>query len=218
MPYSPVIKICGIRTSETLEAAIAAGADVVGFMHFPKSPRHIEIDDIAMLISEARGRVETAVVMVNPDNSLIAEVAMYDPEWLQLHGSESVTRVEGIRSEGGVPVIKALPIAAAEDVDTVAEYESIADRILLDAKPPLNATRPGGLGMTFNWDLLATLDPELPFMLSGGLTPETVADAIKQVKPFGIDVSSGVESAPGEKDADKIRAFIDNARAAAAAV
>ncbi len=218
MPYSPVIKICGIKTSETLDAAIDAGADVVGFMHFPKSPRHAEIDDIAMLISEARGRVETAVVMVNPDNSLIAEIAMCDPEWLQLHGSESVSRVEAIRSEGGVPVIKALPIAAAEDVDTVTEYESIADRILLDAKPPLNATRPGGLGMTFNWDLLATLDPSLPFMLSGGLTPETVADAIAQVKPFGIDVSSGVERAPGEKDADKIRAFIDNARAAAAAV
>lgn len=216
MSYKPVIKICGIKTSEMLEASIEAGADIVGFVHFPKSPRHLGLEDIGILISEARGRVETAVLTVNPDNSLIAEIAMFDPQWLQLHGSESVSRVDDIRSEGGVPVIKSLPIGAAEDVDKVAEYESVADRILLDAKPPLTATRPGGLGIRFDWHLLKGLDPELPFMLSGGLTPEIVADAVNEVKPFGIDVSSGVESAPGEKDADMIRAFIANAQAAAA--
>lgn len=218
MPYDLIIKICGIKTSEMLNVAIEAGADIVGFVHFPKSPRHLGIEEIGMLISEARGRIETAVLTVNPDNSLIAEIAMFDPEWLQLHGTENVHRVQSIRAEGGVPVIKALPIAAAEDVAMVAEYESVADRILLDAKPPMKATRPGGLGIQFDWDLLKALDPELPFMLSGGLTPETVADAIKQVKPFGVDVSSGVESAPGEKDADKIRAFVANARKAAASV
>lgn len=199
-----------------LDAAIEAGADMVGFMHFPRSPRHIDIDTIGQLISEARGRVESVVVLVNPDNSLIAEIAMFDPEWLQLHGSENPGRIEAIRAEGGVPVMKALPIGAAEDVGKVAEYESVTDRILLDAKPPLTATRPGGLGMRFDWHLLKALDPELPFMLSGGLTPQTVADAVAEVRPMGIDVSSGVESVPGEKDADKIRAFIANARAAAA--
>lgn len=218
MAYDPIIKICGIKTSEMLNVAIEAGADIVGFMHFAKSPRHMDLEEIGMLISEARGRVETAVVTVNPDNSLIAEIAMFDPQWLQLHGTESVSRVTDIRNEGGVPVIKVLPIAAAEDVALVAEYESIADQILLDAKPPMNASRPGGLGISFDWNLLNALDPELPFMLSGGLTPETVAEAVTKVKPFGIDVSSGVESAPGEKDADKIRAFIANARAAAAKV
>lgn len=218
MAYDPIIKICGIKTSEMLNVAIEAGADIVGFMHFSKSPRHMELDEIGMLISEARGRVETAVVTVNPDNSLIAEIAMFDPQWLQLHGTESISRVTDIRTEGGVPVMKVLPIAAAEDVALVAEYESIADQILLDAKPPMNASRPGGLGIQFDWNLLNALDPELPFMLSGGLTPETVAEAVTKVKPFGIDVSSGVESTPGEKDADKIRAFIANAREAAAKV
>jgi len=218
MAYSPIIKICGIKDSEMLNAAIDAGADIVGFMHFPKSPRHLGIEDIGFLISEARGRVETAVITVDPDNSIIAEIAMFDPDWLQLHGSENVHRVETIRAEGGVPVMKVLPIGAAEDVDVVAEYESVADRILLDAKPPMKATRPGGLGMQFDWDLLKTLDPALEFMLSGGLTPDTVASAIEKVKPFGIDVSSGVESAPGVKDAGLIRAFIENARAAAAKI
>ena len=218
MSYQPVIKICGIKTSEMLEVVIDAGADVVGFVHFPKSPRHLSIDDIGMLISEARGRVETAVMTVDPDNSIIAEIAMFDPEWLQLHGTESVSRVEDIRAEGGIPVIKALPIGAAEDVEVVAEYENIADRILLDAKPPMKATRPGGLGKKFDWDLVKALDPSIPFMLSGGLTPDNVADAINTLQPFGLDVSSGVESAPGTKDAEKIRAFIANARMAAAKV
>lgn len=218
MAYEPIIKICGIKSSEMLEVAIEAGADVVGFMHFPKSPRHLDVEEIGMLISEARGRVETAVVTVNPDNSIIAEIAAFDPEWLQLHGTEKVNRVETIRAEGGVPIIKVLPIGAAEDVAMVAEYESIADRILLDAKPPMNASRPGGLGIKFDWGLLKALDPSLPFMLSGGLTPDSVAEAVNEVRPFGLDVSSGVESAPGVKDADLIRAFIKNARDAAAAI
>lgn len=216
MTYNPIIKICGIKTSEMLEVVIDAGADIVGFMNFAKSPRHVDIDQIGELISQARGRIETAVVTVNPDNSLISEIAMFDPQWLQLHGTESVSRVTSIRSEGGVPVIKVLPVGAAEDVEVVAKYESIADRILLDAKPPMNASRPGGLGVAFDWDLLNALDPELPFMLSGGLKPENVAEAVTKLQPFGLDVSSGVESAPGEKDENKIRAFIANARATAA--
>nr|WP_295885618.1 phosphoribosylanthranilate isomerase [uncultured Devosia sp.] len=209
-----IIKICGIKTSEILETVIASGADMVGFMHFPRSPRHVSIEEIATLISEARGRIQTCVVLVNPDNSCVAEVAALGPDWIQLHGPETPHRVEAIRAEAGVEIMKALPIGTAEDVAHVADFIEVADSILLDAKPPKGADRPGGLGETFDWSLLKALDPSIPFMLSGGLTPQTVADAIKSVRPYGVDVSSGVESAPGVKDKRLIEAFIRNARAA----
>lgn len=212
MPDPTVIKICGIKTSPILEAAIAAGADIVGFVHFPRSPRHVDIDTIAALISEARGRVETSVLLVNPDNTLVAQVAALGPDWIQLHGPESPHRVGTIRAEAGVNIIKALPIGSAEDVANVAGYADIADRMLLDARPPRHADRPGGLGTAFDWTLLKGLDPALAFMLSGGLTPDNVGEAIKLVRPFGVDVSSGVETAPGTKDAGLIRAFIAAAR------
>jgi phosphoribosylanthranilate isomerase len=209
-----IIKICGIKTLEMLDATIAAGADMVGFMHFQRSPRHVTIEEIGSLISAARGRIETCVVLVNPDNSCVAEVAALGPDWIQLHGPESPHRVEAIRAEAGVEIMKALPIGSAEDVAHVADFVDIADRILVDAKPPKGADRPGGLGETFDWSLLKALDPSIAFMLSGGLTPQTVAEAIKTVRPFGVDVSSGVESAPGVKDQRMIEAFIRNARAA----
>ncbi|WP_375451201.1 phosphoribosylanthranilate isomerase [uncultured Devosia sp.] len=209
-----IIKICGIKTPDILEATIAAGADMVGFMHFVRSPRHVSIEEVASLISEARGRVQTCVVLVNPDNSCVAEVAALGPDWIQLHGPETPHRVEAIRAEAGVEIMKVLPIGSPEDVAHVADFVDVADRILLDAKPPKGADRPGGLGDTFDWTLLKALDPALEFMLSGGLTPDNVAGAIKQVRPFGVDVSSGVESAPGVKDARLIEAFIRNARAA----
>ncbi|WP_240231377.1 phosphoribosylanthranilate isomerase [Devosia lacusdianchii] len=209
-----IVKICGIKTPDILETTIAAGADMVGFMHFPRSPRHVSIEEIATLISEARGRIETCVVLVNPDNSCVAEVAALGPDWIQLHGPETPHRVEAIRAEAGVEIMKALPIGSADDVAHVADFLEVADRILVDAKPPKGADRPGGLGATFDWSLLKALDPSIPFMLSGGLTPETVADAIRTVRPFGIDVSSGVERAPGVKDKRLIEAFIRNARAA----
>jgi phosphoribosylanthranilate isomerase len=209
-----IIKICGIRTPAILEATIEAGADMVGFVHFPRSPRHLDIDALGQLISEARGRVETSVLLVNPDNTLVALVAALGPDWIQLHGAESPHRVEAIRGEAGLAIIKAVPIGTAEDVAAVAGFTEVADRILLDAKPPKHADRPGGLGERFDWTLLKALDPELPFMLSGGLTPDNVGEAMQAVRPFGVDVSSGVESAPGQKDIGLIRAFIDNARAA----
>jgi phosphoribosylanthranilate isomerase len=209
-----VIKICGIKTVPILEAAIEAGADMVGFMHFPRSPRHVDIDTLASLISAARGRAETAVVLVNPDNTLVAQVAALGPDWLQLHGPESPRRVEAIRAEAGVTVMKALPIGGVEDVAAVAGYADIADRLLLDARPPKQAERPGGHGVVFDWTLLGALDPGLSFMLSGGLTPDNVGQAVRTVRPFGVDVSSGVETAPGEKDAGLVRAFIAAARAA----
>ena len=209
-----VIKICGIKTPDMLETAIAGGADMVGFMHFQRSPRHASVEQIADLISQARGRIDTCVVLVNPDNSCVAEIAALGPGWIQLHGPETPHRVEAIRAEAGVEIMKALPIGSAEDVAHVADFIEVADRILVDAKPPKGADRPGGLGETFDWSLLKALDPSVPFMLSGGLTPQTVADAIRTVRPFGVDVSSGVESAPGVKDKRLIEAFMRNARAA----
>lgn len=206
------IKICGVKTMAVLDATIAAGADMVGFMHFARSPRHVSIEDLAGLISAARGRIESCVVLVNPDNSCVAEVAALGPDWIQLHGPETPHRVEAIRAEAGVEIMKALPIGTADDVAHVAAFADVADRILLDAKPPKGSDRPGGLGQSFDWSLLEGLDPSIPFMLSGGLTPETVAAAIKAVRPFGVDVSSGVESAPGIKDIKLIEAFIRNAR------
>lgn len=210
-----IIKICGIKTAEMLEATIAAGADMVGFMHFVRSPRHVTIEEIGALISQARGRIETCVVLVNPDNSCVAEVAALGPDWIQLHGPETPHRVEAIKAEaGGAQILKVLPIGTAEDVALVAGYVDIADRILLDAKAPKGADRPGGLGEPFDWALLEGLDPSIGFMLSGGLTPHTVADAIKTVRPLGLDVSSGVETVPGVKDRQLIEAFIQNARSA----
>lgn len=209
-----IIKICGIKSIAMLDATIDAGADMVGFVHFARSPRHVSIEEIATLISAARGRIETCVLLVNPDNSCVAEVAALGPDWIQLHGPESPHRVEAIRAEAGVEIMKAVPIGSAEDVAHIAQFVEVADRILLDAKPPKGADRPGGLGDTFDWSLLESLDPSVPFMLSGGLTPQTVAEAIRTVRPFGVDVSSGVESAPGVKDKRLIEAFIRNARAA----
>lgn len=209
-----IIKICGIKTYDLLDAAIAAGADMVGFMHFQRSPRHVSIEDLAGLISAARGQVQSCVVLVNPDNSCVAEVAALGPDWIQLHGPETPHRVEAIRSEAGVEIMKALPIGSADDVAGVAAFADVADRILLDAKPPKGADRPGGLGESFDWKLLEALDPSLPFMLSGGLTPDNVAQAIATVKPMGVDVSSGVETAPGVKSKQLIEAFIRNARSA----
>src|SRR5690606_5972990 len=149
-----IIKICGIKTYDLLDAAIAAGADMVGFMHFQRSPRHVSIEELAGLISAARGRVESCVLLVNPDNSCVAEVAALGPDWIQLHGPETPHRVAAIRAEAGVEIIKALPIGAPEDVANVAAFSSVADRILLDAKPPRDAERPGGLGTRFDWSLL----------------------------------------------------------------
>jgi phosphoribosylanthranilate isomerase len=179
-----------------------------------RSPRHVDLETMTELISQARGRVETCVVLVNPDNSCVMEIAALSPDWIQLHGPETPHRVEAIREEAGIAILKALPIGGPDDVAAVTAFTDAADRILLDAKPPKGAEREGGHGVAFDWALLKALDPDLPFMLSGGLTPATVANAIKATRPMGIDVSSGVETAPGQKDAKLIRAFIEAARAA----
>jgi phosphoribosylanthranilate isomerase len=206
---SVIVKICGLSTEETVDAALAAGADMIGFVFFQKSPRAVSPERAAALAQTVRGRAQIVALTVDMDDAGLADmVATVGPDWIQLHGGESADRVAGIRNRFGIPVMKALGIRDAEDVAGAAAYAAVADRLLLDAKPPRGATLPGGNGVTFDWRLLDALDPGLSYMLSGGLDPDNVADALAQTRPAGIDVSSGVESAPGIKDPDRIRAFI----------
>jgi len=214
-----LIKICGLSTPETLAAALDAGADMVGFVRFPKSPRHVTLDLGHRLSLQARGRAKRVVLLVNPGDEEIAQaVEAINPDLIQLHGSESPERVAEIRAMAGRPVMKALGVADRGDLDALAPYVKEAEHILLDAKPPRTAEAlPGGNGVSFDWKLLNGLDPALPIMLSGGLNPDNVAEAIRLSRPRAVDVSSGVESGPGLKDAGKIEAFIKAARTAFAA-
>jgi phosphoribosylanthranilate isomerase len=210
------IKICGLSTRETVAAALDAGADAIGLVRFEKSPRHLALAQAAELAAFARGRAEIALLMVEPSDAELAEaIEAVAPDLVQLHGEEPPNRVAAIRARAGRPVMKAVGVRTAEDVAVARDYLAVADRLLLDAKPPPGATRPGGNAAAFDWGLVADLDPPLSFVLSGGLTPETVAEAVRRVRPAGVDVSSGVERAPGEKDPERIRAFIAAARAAA---
>jgi phosphoribosylanthranilate isomerase len=213
---SLIVKICGLSTEETLDAALDAGADMVGFVFFPKSPRNISLDAGRRLVARARGRADTVALTVDLDDGAVAElVETVRPDWLQLHGTESPEGVAAIRKRYGVKVMKALPVANRGDLDRVAGYASVADRLLLDAKPPKGADRPGGLGRPFDWTILRGYVSPLPYLLSGGLTPGNVADALRITEAPGVDVSSGVETAPGRKDPDLIRAFIAAARRSA---
>lgn len=214
-----IVKICGLRTPETLDVAIESGADQVGFVFFPPSPRSLGIEAARALGERAAGRAQKVALTVDATNDAIAAiVAALKPDMLQLHGNETLERVGVIRSRFGLPVMKALPIATRADLSPIREYAKVADRLLFDARAPQDATRPGGLGKTFDWTLLAGLKPGVPFLLSGGLDAANVAEALRITRADGVDVSSGVERAPGEKDSDKIRAFIRAARAADAAL
>ncbi|MFH6783042.1 MULTISPECIES: phosphoribosylanthranilate isomerase [Methylobacterium] len=214
--HSCLVKICGLSTPETLEAAIAAGADQIGLVHFPRSPRHVDLVRGAALSLQARGRAERVALLVDPDDALVdAVIAALSPDWLQLHGRESPERVAALRARTGRPVMKALGIATADDLAGVLRYAASADRLLYDAKPGPGAILPGGNGHAFDWSLLEDAGRDTPFMLSGGLTPETVAEAVAITAAQAVDVSSGVESAPGRKDPDRIAAFLAAARAAA---
>jgi phosphoribosylanthranilate isomerase len=213
------IKICGLSTPETLRAALDAGADMIGLNFHPKSPRFVSLERAAALAAIARGRTEIVALIVDWDERQAAElVETLQPDWLQLHGRETPEQTAALRRAVGIPVIKALGIAEAGDLDAIAAYRDVADRLLLDAKPPKDAAYPGGHGQPFDWTLLAKLDPSLRFMLSGGLNPANVAEAIRIARPASVDVSSGVESAPGVKDPARIAEFIAAARKAAAAV
>jgi len=210
------VKICGIKDLAAMDAALSARADLVGLVFFPPSPRSVTPIEAAKLAEKARGRAQVTALLVDASDALIQEiVSQVRPDLLQLHGEETAERVAAIRTRFGKPVMKAIAVSGEEDLRNVAAYEALADRLLFDAKPPKDATRPGGHGRAFDWNLLSTVSRKKPIMLSGGLTPENVAEAIRIVRPDAVDVSSGVEGAPGEKDPEMIRAFIANARAAA---
>jgi phosphoribosylanthranilate isomerase len=211
----PLVKICGISTPEALDAALHAGADLIGLVRFPKSPRHVSLEQGRMLSERASGRALRVALVVDADDAELAAVMeALDPDLVQLHGSESPERAAEIRERFGHPVIKALGIAHAGDLAEIARYSG-AGRVLLDAKPPrADSALPGGNGVAFDWSLLAGVDPGVRFMLSGGLNPGSVAQAIAVTGARAVDVSSGVERRPGEKDPAKIEAFVRAARAA----
>lgn len=208
-----IIKICGLSTEETLDAALDAGADMVAFNFFPKSPRFVLPARAAELAARVRGRAEIVALTVDmPEDGLTEIVETVRPDWLQLHGGETPDTVAAVQDRYGLGVLKAIGISRAGDVEKVTGFAGIADRLLLDAKPPKGAVLPGGNGLAFDWKLLEALDPDLPYMLSGGLDPSNVAAALAATRAIGVDVSSGVESAPGVKDPERIRAFIAAAR------
>jgi phosphoribosylanthranilate isomerase len=211
------IKICGLSRPDTLEVALEAGADFVGFVFFPPSPRNLAIEAARPLGAQVRERAGKVALTVDANDDFIAAiVAALKPDMLQLHGKETPDRVVAVRTRFGLPVMKALPIANRADLAAIRPYSEVADRLLFDARPPADATRPGGLGNTFDWTLLKGVDARVPWMLSGGLDPGNVIEAIAVTGATGVDVSSGVERAPGEKDPGRIRAFIRAARDAEA--
>jgi phosphoribosylanthranilate isomerase len=216
---SLIVKICGLSTPEALDVALDAGADMVGFVFFPPSPRNVSLDVARILGARVQGRAKKVALTVDADDKLINEIVeALNPDILQLHGVESTDHVGALREAFALPVMKALPIAVKGDLDRIPRYEAVADRLLFDARAPRDATRPGGLGKSFDWRLLENLDLDISFMLSGGLDASNVAEALRITRAPGVDVSSGVERSPGQKDPDKIRAFIRAAREAAALV
>jgi phosphoribosylanthranilate isomerase len=209
------IKICGLKTPEALNAALDGGASHVGFIFFAKSPRNIVPEDAGRLRMSAHGRAKAVAVTVDAEDAFLdAIVSAMRPDLLQLHGSETPERVAAVKARHGLPVMKALSISTRSDLDRIAPYRGIADRFLFDAKPPKGSELPGGNGVAFDWLLLAGLDPSIDYMLSGGLDAGNVGEALRLANPPGLDVSSGVESAPGVKDAGLIRDFFRAVRAA----
>lgn len=206
------VKICGLKTIADLEAAARAGARYGGLVFFAKSPRHLDVAQAAILAAQAPVGLAKVALVVNPtDAELDALLAQVPIDMLQLHGSEPAARVQEIRARTGLPVMKAVGIAEAADLPKIAEYEAVADQILVDAKPPKDAVLPGGNGLAFDWRLLQGRVWRKPWMLAGGLTPETVGEAVKLTGAAQVDVSSGVESAPGVKDPERIAAFVSAA-------
>ena len=203
------VKICGLSTPAGVEAAVAAGAAYVGFVFFPKSPRHVEIDTARALAIDVPPGVAKVALTVNADDAMLEAITQAVPlDMLQLHGSESPDRVAEVRARFGLPVMKAVGVADEGDLPALEAYGKVADQILVDAKPPKGADLPGGNGLSFDWRLIAGRRWPVPWMLAGGLTPENVAEAVRLTSARQVDVSSGVESAPGMKDAGLIEAFV----------
>ncbi len=207
------VKICGLSTAETLDAALDGGAAYVGLVSFAKSPRHLSPAAAATLAERARGRAAVVVVTVDPDDVLLAEIGQtVRPDFIQLHGHETPDRAETARRLTGAGIIKALPIFGSEDFAAVADWAPVADHLMFDARPPKGATLPGGVGAAFDWSLMTGRRFARPWFLAGGLNPENVSEAVRVAGAPLVDVSSGVESAPGVKDAGRIAAFLEAVR------
>jgi phosphoribosylanthranilate isomerase len=209
------VKICGLSTLETVEAAIGAGVDMIGLVFFARSPRNVTLAQAARLAARARGRAKVVALMVEPDDALVAAVAReVRPDLLQLHGAETPERVAAVVGRTGIPVMKAIKVETADDAAAARRYRQVAELILFDAKAPRGIVErlPGGNGVPFDWRALEGERGLGPFMLSGGLTPENVAEAIRLTGASLVDVSSGVESALGVKDAGLIRTFVEAAK------
>ncbi|HAT87557.1 phosphoribosylanthranilate isomerase [Cohaesibacter gelatinilyticus] len=212
------VKICGLSTPDTIETGLASGANWIGFVFFPKSPRHVNYGEAKDLVGPVRGKASIVALTVNAtDEELKAIDEAINPDIWQLHGSETPERVAEIRQKFGRPVMKALAIRDEADLAPIPDYEAVCDVLLFDAKPPkdMKTELPGGNGISFDWRLIKNLQLKKPFMLSGGLNPDNVAEAIRLTRPQGVDVSSGIESSPGVKDREKIIQFIRAAKEAA---
>jgi phosphoribosylanthranilate isomerase len=211
---SLIVKICGLSTRGTLDVALDAGADMVGFVFFSPSPRHLNLKTARDLGRQAKRRALKVALTVDADDATLANIVeALQPDILQLHGRETVARLRDIKQKFALPVMKAMAVATPADLASLPGYAAVADRILFDARAPKEATRPGGLGAVFDWHVLENLDLKLPFMVSGGLHAGNVAEAVRVTGAGGVDVSSGVERTPGDKDPEMIRAFIRAARA-----
>lgn len=207
------VKICGLSTPETVVAALAAGADMLGFVRCAKSPRHISLETAQSLGRQVGQRARKVLLTVDAEDSALAEaIEALEPHILQLHGQETPARVAALRARFGLPVMKAIAIGGPADLAQIACYEDVADMLLLDSMPMEPAALPGGTGTVFDWSLLTNLKVRRPWLLAGGLTPSNVGAALAATGAPGVDVSSGVESARGLKDVAKITAFIANAR------
>jgi phosphoribosylanthranilate isomerase len=214
MPTDTRVKICGLTRAKDVQAAAAAGATYVGFVFFEKSPRHLSPDGARALAIEVPPGIAKVALVVDADDAALDALTRTVPlDMLQLHGRETPARVAEIRARYGLPVMKAIGIADKGDLAQIDAYAEVADQLLIDAKPPLGAERPGGNAAAFDWSLIAGRDWPVPWLLAGGLTPDNVAEAVTRTGARQVDVSSGVEQAPGRKDQDRIRAFIAAARA-----
>ncbi|RWC90399.1 MAG: phosphoribosylanthranilate isomerase [Mesorhizobium sp.] len=209
------IKICGLKTDQAMAAALAGGASHVGFIFFAKSPRYVEPAEAGRLREAARGKALAVAVTVDANDPFLDEIVeKMRPDMLQLHGSETSERVAELKARHGLPVMKALPLSEAADLERIKPFVGIADRFLFDAKPPKGSELPGGNGVAFDWRILAGLDAGIDYMLSGGLNAANIGDALRLANPPAIDISSGVESAPGVKDPALIEQFFRAVRAA----
>jgi phosphoribosylanthranilate isomerase len=210
-----VAKICGLKTAETIAAAVAHGADLVGFNFFRKSPRYVEPEQAGVLARAIPSRVLKTGLLVDDDDARIAAILAAAPlDLLQLHGSETPERVAAIKAKFGVPVMKVIKVRGAADVARAADYEAVADRLMFDTQPPADMKNalPGGNAVSFDWTLLQGFRSRLAWMLAGGLTAGNLAEAVRQSGAPAVDVSSGVENGPGEKNPSKIKDFLEVAR------